>query len=87
MSSMTVIRTIHAPVDTVFKTVSDIKQFSQAVPSIVKVEFLSDVKSGMGTRFPETRLMKGKEAPMVITDFHPILAESSGLNLDSYDKE
>ncbi|MCI0691762.1 SRPBCC family protein [candidate division KSB1 bacterium] len=61
MSRMIVTRTIKAPVEVVFKTVSDINQFSQAVPHIVKVEFLSDVKYGAGTRFRETRLMKGKE--------------------------
>lgn len=52
--------TIAAPVDVVFRTVADVTQFSQAVPSVVKVEFLSDRKTGVGTRFRETRLMKGK---------------------------
>jgi carbon monoxide dehydrogenase subunit G len=45
----------------VFKTVADINQFSQAIPHIVKVEFLSDVKYGVGARFRETRIMNGKE--------------------------
>ncbi|UCH93499.1 MAG: SRPBCC family protein [Candidatus Aminicenantes bacterium] len=62
MTRTIVTRTIDAPVDVVFKTVADINQFSQAIPHIVKVEILSDVKSGVGTRFRETRLMKGKEA-------------------------
>ena len=61
MPRTTVTRTIHAPADVVFSTVADISQFSQAVPHIVKVEFLSDVRSGLGTRFRETRLMKGRE--------------------------
>ena len=60
MPRTTVTRTIHAPADVVFSTVADISQFSQAVPHIVKVEFLSDVRSGLGTRFRETRLMKGR---------------------------
>lgn len=62
MSRMIVKRTVNAPIERVFQTVADISQFSQAIPQIVKVEFLSDVKSGIGTRFRETRLMNGKEA-------------------------
>jgi uncharacterized protein YndB with AHSA1/START domain len=59
---MTVVRTIDAPVETVFRTVADINQFTKAIPHIVNVEILSEVQSGVGTRFRETRLMKGKEA-------------------------
>ncbi|MGH7490826.1 MAG: SRPBCC family protein [bacterium] len=90
MSSMIVTRTINAPVDAVFKTVSDINQFSRAVPGIVKVEFLSDVKSGVGTRFRETRLMKGKEASteLEVTEFVEndrirMVADSHGTVWDS----
>lgn len=90
MSSMMITRTINAPVDVVFKTVSDIKQFSKAVPHIVKVEFLSDIKSGVGTRFRETRLMKGREAAtelevteFVVNDRVRLVAESNGTIWDS----
>ncbi len=62
MSWIVVQRDIEAPIDRVFRTVAHIEQFQQAVPHIVKVEFLSDVESGVGCRFRETRLMKGKEA-------------------------
>ena len=64
-------RTINAPVDRVFETVSDINNFSKAVPGIVKVEVLSDVQVGVGTRFRETRLMNGKEATteLEVTEF------------------
>ncbi|MHC4668834.1 MAG: SRPBCC family protein [Planctomycetota bacterium] len=62
MGRTTVSRTIHAPIETVFATVAHIENFSKAVPHIVKVEFLSDVRAGVGTRFRETRLMGGKEA-------------------------
>ena len=41
MPRMTVTRTIDAPVDLVFNTVADISQFSQAIPHIVNVEFLT----------------------------------------------
>ena len=61
MSRIIVTRTINAPLDLVFNTVADINQFSKALPHIVKVEFLSDVHTGVGARFRETRLMSGKE--------------------------
>ena len=32
------------------------------MPDVVKIEMLSDTTSGVGTRFLETRLMRGKEA-------------------------
>jgi carbon monoxide dehydrogenase subunit G len=61
MTRTTVTRLIRAPADVVFRTVADIAQFSKAIPHIVKVEFLSDRKSGLGTRFRETRSMNGRE--------------------------
>ena len=61
MSRTTVSKTINAPLDLVFKTVADINEYSKVQPHIVKVEFLSGIKLGAGTRFRETRLMKGKE--------------------------
>ena len=42
--------------------IADVEQFSQAVPGILRVEFLTDVKSGVGARFRETRMMMGREA-------------------------
>ena len=62
MSKTTVIRMIVAPLEKVFRTVSDISQFSEAVPHIINVEFISDIRTGVGARFRETRLMNGKEA-------------------------
>ena len=62
MATLTSVRTISAPIDLVFQTVADIENFSKAIPHITNVEFLSDVKSGVGARFRETRLMNGREA-------------------------
>ena len=62
MPNVTVTRRIDAPADAVFRTVAHVEQFSQAVPHILRVEFLSEVKSGVGTRFRETRMMMGREA-------------------------
>lgn len=55
-------RTIKAPVDAVFETVSDISQYTKAVPEIVRVEFVTEQKTGEGTRFRETRKMGKREA-------------------------
>ena len=61
MATMTVTRRINAPIDLVFRTVSQINEFSSAIPHIVNVEFLTEQQIGVGTRFRETRLMNGKE--------------------------
>ncbi len=54
-------RLINAPLDLVFQTVSDVRNFREAVPHITKIEFLSDQQQGVGTRFRETRMMNGRE--------------------------
>jgi carbon monoxide dehydrogenase subunit G len=62
VTNVTVTRRIDAPVDVVFRTVAHVEQFSQAVPHILRIEFLSEVKSGVGARFRETRRVMGSEA-------------------------
>jgi len=62
MANVTVTRRIDAPADVVFRTVAHVEQFSEAVPHILRVEFLSEAKSGVGARFRETRMMMGSEA-------------------------
>ncbi len=66
-------RTIGAPVGVVFSTVADISNYSKAVPHIVNVEFLSEVKTGVGTRFRETRKMGGRSATseLEVAEFVP----------------
>ena len=73
MSQTVITRIINAPADRVFETVAHIDQFSKAVPDIVRVELLSEQKRGAGTRFKETRLMKGREATaeLEVTEYHP----------------
>lgn len=61
MKSITVTRTINAPIEKVFGTVADIRQFEQALPHVIGHEFLSEQESGVGTQFRETRVMKGRE--------------------------
>ena len=71
MTPITVTRTIDASIDVVFSTVSDIRQLSKALPHVIRFEFLSVVNSGVGARFRETRLMKGKEvtSELEITEY------------------
>jgi uncharacterized protein YndB with AHSA1/START domain len=87
---LVLVRTIDAPIDVVFRTVADITQFSRALPHIVKVEFLSDARLGVGTRFRETRLMKGKEnvtelevTEYVENDHVRLIADNHGVVWDS----
>ena len=90
MNQIVVSRSIEAPIDRVFNTVSDIRNFSEALPHVLRYEFLSDVHSGVGTRFRETRLMKGKEAvtELEVTEYVPnehvrMVADSHGTAWDT----
>ena len=51
MSNITVSLRIEAPVEAVFRTVAHVEEFSRAVPHILRVEFLSEAKEGVGARF------------------------------------
>lgn len=62
MSRTVVTTTIAAPVEEVFETIANVESFQQAVPHIVDIRFLSERRAGVGTRFRETRVTKGKEA-------------------------
>lgn len=91
VSRTTVVRrTIDAPPELVFRTVSDIREFSKAVPDIVSVEFLSEGRSGVGTRFRETRRFGKREAAteLEVTEYEPgrlirLVSESGGTEWDS----
>ncbi len=73
MSRTTATRTIQAPLDLVFDTVANIENFRQVVPDILKVEFLSETKLGVGARFRETRRMGKREASttLEVTEYVP----------------
>ena len=62
MATTTVSRIIRAPIEKVFDTIAHIESFSKALPNIVSVEFLSEQRKGVGTRFRETRLMGKRKA-------------------------
>lgn len=59
-------RTVDAPVGAVFSVVADVSRFSEAVPHIEHVEFLSEARTGVGVRFRETRVMGNKKATTVL---------------------
>ena len=71
MARITLAQQIEAPVELVFKTISEIEYFSKAVPEIVSYEILSETKAGLSTRFRETRVTNGKEmhTELEITEF------------------
>ncbi|MEM7050178.1 MAG: SRPBCC family protein [Acidobacteriota bacterium] len=90
MATITIRRSIAAAPATVFQAVAHIEQFSEAIPHITKVEMLSEVREGVGTRFRETRLMKGREATteLEVTEYEPdqrvrLVADSHGTVWDS----
>lgn len=60
MTRITVHRTIDASIQTIFRAVSDIDNLPNTTPDIKHIEYLTDMHSGVGTRFRETREMKGK---------------------------
>lgn len=83
-------RRIDAPIELVFATVADVRKFSQAIPHIEKVEFLSETQAGVGTRFRETRNMGGKSATteLEVTEYVAnervrVVADSHGTVWDS----
>ena len=90
MTQVSVTRTINASVEIVFKAVSDIENLPHVVHDVVKVEFLTDIKSGVGARFREIRLMNGKDSitELEVTEFIEndrirMLADSHGTLWDS----
>ncbi|MEM7163946.1 MAG: SRPBCC family protein [Planctomycetota bacterium] len=55
MPQVQVSQTINAPQAVVFDAVTNLSKLHETSPAIVGVEFLTEQKSGVGTRFIETR--------------------------------
>jgi carbon monoxide dehydrogenase subunit G len=55
-------KNIAAPIQITFDVFSDIRKIEERIPGITKVEILSDIATGVGTRWRETRVMFGREA-------------------------
>lgn len=62
MPKITITREIDAPVERVFPAVADVRNFAEIQPQIVDIAFLSEQRSGVGTRFRETRQMGKRRA-------------------------
>lgn len=73
MPKATSSRIIDAPLETVFDVVAHVENFPKAVPEIAEVEILGDIRSGLGTRFRETRNIKGRIVAneIEVTDYQP----------------
>lgn len=61
MTKVSVSRLINAPAATVFDAVCNIQNLPETNPDVVGIEFLSERKTDVGTRFRETRRMRDKE--------------------------
>ena len=81
MGRITAMRQIRAPLERVFAVVADIENFRQAVPEILEVEFLTESRRGVGTRFRETRQMGKRKATveLEVTEY----AENRHVRLES----
>ena len=62
MKTISTTRKINASPARVFAVVAHLDEWSDALPHVIKFEFLTEQKSGVGTRFCETRLMGKSEA-------------------------
>ena len=73
MAQFTASLLIAAPIERVFDAVAHIERFREVVPRITNVEFLSERRTGVGTRFRETRRMGRREATTVleVTEYVP----------------
>ena len=81
---------IEAPPEKVFTLATDIERLPERIPSITKIEMLTEGPVGVGTKFRETRVMFKKEATeeMEFTSFDPdhsyvLEAESMGSHYTS----
>ncbi len=90
MPTMTITREIQAPVNVVFNTVAHTEEWVKCQPQVVKVEYLTDQQVGVGAKFRETRMMKGKEATteLEVTEYEVndrtrLVADSHGAVWDS----
>lgn len=73
MATVETERSIAAAPEQVFQVVAHIEEFQNINPNITNIEFLTESHTGVGTRFKETRLMKGREATstLEVTEYDP----------------
>ncbi len=73
MPSLTIERTVNAPLQRTFACFTDLANAPANIPQIKSLDVLTAGPVGTGTRFRETRIMFGKvaTATMEITAFNP----------------
>ena len=73
MATMTVIRSIEAPIGEVFGAVADARRFAEAIGGVKRLDYLTESTSGKGMRFRQRRVVNGKEMTMdfEVTDLVP----------------
>ena len=73
MKPVTVSIEVAAPVERVWRTVTDIGNAAANLPAIKRIEFLGETRHGLGTRWRETRVMFGRNATedLEITEWRP----------------
>lgn len=84
MTQITVSREIAAPVDVVFDAVTNVERLPDTSPDVVRVEFLGDQRSGVGTRFRETRVMGSKEMDTDLEIVELVPGERARMVTDSH---
>ena len=84
------VKQVNAPIGVTFNVFSDITKAQERVEAITKVELLSDMTEGIGTRWRESRMMLGKEASEVVeisayepNKFYEMKMESRGVKYNS----
>ncbi len=61
VTTISVERTIQASPEAVFAAVAEVEHLADIVPDVTDVEFLTETRSGVGTRFVETRQQAGRD--------------------------
>jgi len=84
MTRIKITLTIEAPISLVFRTITDNEKYLEAVPDIVKVEYLTEQKSGVGTRFRSIRVTKGRESITELDVTEYIIDKKTRMVADSH---
>ena len=64
---------IAAPPEEVFEVVAHVENFAKAVPHITNIDYHTDQTRGVGTKFTETRQIRGREgkSDLEVTEYEP----------------
>ncbi len=83
-------RTIRAPREAVFEVSAHIEGYAEIIPEITEVEFLTEQRVGVGTRFRETRRAGRRAATteLAVTEYEPptrvrLVADAGGTTWDT----